>query len=132
MHTKMRNLLTHRSGDFAMKWVDIFLRFVGVFLGGGGLLGYIWFFHTSSITSFAPPLFLLMMSMTKRERLVRHWMALCVGFGLCVLDIAMRGFPFFRHYEEFDVEFMFAVQIALLAYFVIRGLVDAEDSPFRT
>lgn len=112
-----------------MNWVDMFLRLVGLFIGGGGLLGFIWFFHTSPITSFALPLCLLMMSVTKREHVARHWKALLVGLCLCVLDIVLRGFPFFRHHEEFDVEILSAVQIALLAYFVIRGLVDADDGP---
>jgi hypothetical protein len=112
-----------------MKWVDMFLRLVGVFLGGGGLLGFIWFFHTSPITSFVLPLCLLMLSVTKKEQVARHWMVLLVGLGFCVLDIVLRGFPFFRHYEEVDVETLLAVQIALLAYFAIRSLIDADDGP---
>lgn len=128
MLTTMPNNPTHRGDNLIMKSADIFFRLIGVFLGGSGLLGAIWFFNSSPMISVVLPLCLLLISVTRTEIVVRYWIVLLAGFVLCTIDIVLRGLPFFRNYEEFDVEFLYALQMILFAYFGIRSLIYEDDN----
>lgn len=93
-------------------------------LGGGGILGFVWFIDSVPPTSFAIPLVLLALGVLPRDRVARHPWLVLLGVVLCMVDIAFRGFPFMRTYEALDVETLSTIQLVLIAYFIVRVLRD--------
>ena len=93
-------------------------------LGGGGILGFIWFIDSAPPTSFAIPLVLLALGVLPLDPVARHPWLVLLGVLFCMVDIAYRGFPFMRTYESLDVEVLSIIQVVLIAYFLIRVLRD--------
>lgn len=88
-------------------------------LGAGGILGFVWFVDSVPPTSFAIPLFLFTLAILPADLVARHFWLVLLGIALCVVDLGVRGLPFVRAYEELDVEVLSAIQLVLIAYFII-------------
>lgn len=88
-------------------------------LGGGGVLGFVWFIDSVPPTSFAIPLFLLALALLPLDRVGQHPWLLLLGVVLCAVDLVARGLPFVRRYEALDVEIFSTVQLVLIVYFIL-------------
>lgn len=108
----------------ALGITDLILRGISLVLAMGQVLGAIWFLGHSALITIIPGLLLGMLALLPKRNVSKiGWFIVIgsLGTGFALYDYIV---PLWQKSEEFDVKALYAIELILIIYFVIRSFGD--------
>lgn len=123
----MHSMLPRKGGNDNLKIlgaIDLILRGISLVLATGQVLGAIWFLGYGAFITIVPGLLLGMLALLPKRNVSKIGWFIAIGSlgtGFALYDYIV---PLWQKSEEFDVKALYAIELFLIIYFVIRSFGD--------